>query len=138
MELHGVAFPADEATSREMAECFIEEFLMLGYGPGQLLALFRNPHYLGLNLVLRDRGEPFVRDAIREVLARWGVEVEWPSAGSTSTLKPHHEPDPPPLPASGHPLPCSQRGTGQGEGAPVGSGARDTSTLQPFNPSTPK
>lgn len=79
MELHGVALLTAEDTSEAMAECFIEEFMRLGYNPKQLLALFRNPHYLGLNLVLENRGEAFVRDKIAEVFTRWGRPCVWRS-----------------------------------------------------------
>ncbi len=72
LELSGVALVTNEDTTDLMCECFIEEFMRLGYNPRQLLALFRNPHYLGMNMVLQNRGEPFVRAKIAEVFARWG------------------------------------------------------------------
>ena len=40
LELNGVALLTEEDTSGAMAECFVEEFLRLGYNPGQVLALF--------------------------------------------------------------------------------------------------
>jgi hypothetical protein len=76
MELSGVALATDEDTTDLMCECFIEEFMRLGYNAKQILALFRNPHYLGMNMVLQNRGEPFVRDRIADVFARWGRPIE--------------------------------------------------------------
>jgi len=75
MELNGVAFLTDEDTTEAMTDCFIEEFMHMGYNHKQLLALFRNPHYLGMNMVLQNRGQQFVRDKITEVFARWGRTI---------------------------------------------------------------
>jgi hypothetical protein len=83
LELNGVAFLTEEDTSAEMAECFAEEFLRMGYNHKQVLALFRNPHYIGPNMVLANKGEPFVRDIIAETFARWGRPIQWPDASSS-------------------------------------------------------
>jgi hypothetical protein len=83
LELNGVAFQTHEDSTAEMAETFIEEFMRIGYGHKQILALFRNPHYLGPNLALEKRGEPFIRDLIAEVFARWGRPVVWPESTNT-------------------------------------------------------
>ena len=80
LELNGVALYTERDTQQEMAECFIEEFIMLHYGHEQLLALFRNPHYVGLNMVLQNKGEPFVKDVITQVFARWGRKISWSCA----------------------------------------------------------
>jgi len=97
LELNGVALYTDEDTSRDMAECFVEEFLRMGYSHKQILAMFRNPHYLGMNMVLQNKGEPFVRDIIAETCAKWGKLIEW-QAGETgvapgSEFLPHQTPD---------------------------------------------
>ena len=76
-ELNGMAFMTHEDTTNDMAETFIEEFMRMGYGHKQILALFRNPHYLGPNMALEKRGEPFIRELIGEVFARWGKAVTW-------------------------------------------------------------
>jgi hypothetical protein len=81
-ELNGMAFLTPEDTTNDMAETFIEEFMRMGYGPSQILALFRNPHYLGPNMALEKRGETFIRDLIAEIFARWGKHVEWPYASA--------------------------------------------------------
>ena len=75
LELNGVALLSEEDTTDAMCECFIEEFMRMGYGPKQVLALFRNPHYLGMNMVLEKRGEQFVREKITEAFGRWGKEI---------------------------------------------------------------
>lgn len=91
LELNGVALYTEEDTSRDMAGCFVEEFMRLGYNHKQLLALFRNPHYLGLNMVLQNKGEAFVREVIAETFAKWGRPIAWTdhsSATHTPALSP--------------------------------------------------
>ena len=78
LELSGVGFFTEEDTTEPMTDCFVEEFLRLGYNHKQILALFRNPHYVGMNMVLQNRGEQFVRERIREIFAVWGKAIEWP------------------------------------------------------------
>ena len=76
-ELNGMAFLTHEDTTDDMAECFIEEFMRMGYGNRQILALFKDPHYLGPNMAFEKRGEPFIRELITEVFARWGRTASW-------------------------------------------------------------
>jgi len=78
MELFGVSLLTEEDTTAAMSECFIEEFMRLGYNHKQIFALFRNPHYTGMNGVWQTKGEAFVRDAITEMFARWGRPISWP------------------------------------------------------------
>ena len=80
-ELNGMAFLSHEDTTNDMAECFTEEFMRMGYNHKQVLALFRNPQYLGPHMAFEKRGEPFIRDLIADVFARWGKVVTWPEAG---------------------------------------------------------
>src|SRR5262245_33121973 len=82
LELLGVGIVTEEDTTEAMTECFIEEFMRLGYNHKQLLALFRNPHYLGMNMVLQNKGESFVRDRIEESFAKWGRTITWPALGN--------------------------------------------------------
>src|SRR6185503_5341599 len=90
LELNGVAFFTEQDTSAEMAECFAEEFMRMGYNHKQVLALFRNPHYLGPNMVLLNKGEQFVRDTIAETFAKWGRPVSWSESQPVqSALSPH-------------------------------------------------
>jgi len=82
-ELNGMALFSEEDTTNDMAVCFTEEFMRMGYGHNQVLALFRNPHYLGPHMALEKRGEPFVRALIADVFARWGKVVTWPAPSIT-------------------------------------------------------
>ena len=79
MELNGAVFLTEEDTTNTMCECFIEEFMRMGYGPDQMMLLFRNPHYLGMHMVWQNRGERFLRDSIAATFARWGQAVTWPT-----------------------------------------------------------
>lgn len=77
MELRGIGLFTEEDTLTPMAECFIEEFMRLGYHPRQILALFRNPHYIGMNMVVQNKGEEFVRQLLFETFAKWGRPFNW-------------------------------------------------------------
>ena len=112
MELNGLAMLTAEDTTNAMCECFIEEFMRLGYNHKQVLALFQNSFYVGPNMVLEKRGEPFVRELIAEVFARWGKPVNWDCNCGC-----RHEA---PTSAASSPLPATQeRGEGQEAGKPV-------------------
>jgi len=77
MELNGMAFATAEDTTDLMAECFVEEYMRLGHNHKQILALFRNSYYIGMHMVLEKRGEPFVKNLITEIFARWGRKADW-------------------------------------------------------------
>ena len=72
LELNGVTLFTQEDTTDTMCECFIEEFMRMGYNAKQVLALFRNPQYLGMKMVMEKRGEEYVGSTIAEVFRRWG------------------------------------------------------------------
>ena len=67
-ELKGVIVPAQDETSlREMAACFVEEFLRDGWSDEQLRAMFKNPFYRGPYLVWRQKGDAYIEAVIQEV-----------------------------------------------------------------------
>jgi hypothetical protein len=80
MELNGVGLACNEDTTEAMTECFVEEFMRLGYSAKQILGLFHSPHYIGMHMALEKRGEQFVKDKIAEVFTRRGKPVAWPTA----------------------------------------------------------
>jgi hypothetical protein len=86
-ELNGVGIVSAEDTTDAMTECFVEEFMRLGHNHKQIMALFRNPHYIGMNLALEKRGEQFVRDMISEVFARRGKTVTWSNPAAPETAQ---------------------------------------------------
>jgi hypothetical protein len=96
LELNGVALLTAEDTHGDMAACFVEEFLRLGHGARQILAFFRNPHYVGPHLVLRERGEDFVRAIIVEIFHGFGRGCDLGEVGATPAPGP-----PPSTPATG-------------------------------------
>lgn len=51
--------PDDEALT-EMAWCFVEEYVRMGWSGDRILAAFRNPFYRGPHQVLLAKGEGFV------------------------------------------------------------------------------
>lgn len=95
MELNGIGIVSSEDTTEAMTECFVEEFMRLGHNHKQILALFRNPHYIGMNMALQNRGEPFVREVITELFARWGRVITWPEPNLELREKPPLETEDP-------------------------------------------
>jgi hypothetical protein len=69
MELVMVPLPGGDPEL--MATCLIEEYARLGLDEDQILELFRQPFYR-IHFLYREKGEPWVRCRIREVLARTG------------------------------------------------------------------
>jgi hypothetical protein len=132
LELHSVTLLTDEDNSAGMAECFTEEFLRLGYNHKQVLALFRNPHYTGPNMVLANKGEPFVRDIIAETFARWGRPVQWlGTAANDRPIPPPADSSPPPSKSVST---CScEPGSACGNGAASGE-ARAADHARPTDP----
>jgi len=76
--LVGVGLPGDEATTREMAAAFADEFARMGYDREQILALFCSPFYAGANDALRLLGDGAIVALVEESVGFWGrlrVEV---------------------------------------------------------------
>jgi len=58
MTLHGVGVETDDENATvDMAECFIEEFVRMGFSQERLLRLFENPGYAGPHRAYRILGE---------------------------------------------------------------------------------
>lgn len=69
MEFVAVALPDGDPDL--MAECVIEEFLLMGWTERRLMTLFAHPRFAATHRIYRDRGEAHVRTLIRRVVERW-------------------------------------------------------------------
>jgi hypothetical protein len=69
MELVGVRLPvADDQAMRDMAECFVEEFVRLGHTADELMRMFRNPFYAGVHQAYRVLGEAPIGELIAKYI----------------------------------------------------------------------
>jgi hypothetical protein len=67
MTLTGVELMVDDPGSvREMAVCFIEEYVRLGLSPDAILQLFDNPDFAGPRLAVSQLGRQTIAELITE------------------------------------------------------------------------
>ena len=71
LTLRGVEVPAEEGDVVAMARGFAEEFAASGWDEARLLAMFRNPFYLGPHLAFEQLGEARIKEIITEALRPW-------------------------------------------------------------------
>lgn len=69
MELVGMRVPQGELQG--MAECLVEEYLLLGCDERQLMLLFTRPCFRATHCIYREKGEAYVRSLIEDVRAKW-------------------------------------------------------------------
>jgi hypothetical protein len=69
MEVVAVSIP--DGDQEYMAECLVEEYLLLGWSERQLKALFTRPFFQMTHQLYRERGEAWVRSLITRVCDRW-------------------------------------------------------------------
>jgi hypothetical protein len=80
MGLIGMVMPGEPGQLEAMAECFIEEYVRLGWSEPRLMTLFVNPMFLATHRVYRMKGEDYVRDLIRRTRMRWGADrIQYPA-----------------------------------------------------------
>ncbi len=73
MTLHGVELETDDpATIREMALCFVEEYVRLGHGADSIFELFTAGDFAGPALALQHLGPEVIRTMIDEQIDLWG------------------------------------------------------------------
>ncbi|MFQ5502589.1 MAG: hypothetical protein ACE5EQ_09860 [Phycisphaerae bacterium] len=82
LTLHGVSVETDNADAhREMAECFIEEFLRMGFDRERLLKLFQTSGYAGPFMAYQELGEAEILKMLDEQIRLRGPRT----ARSSST-----------------------------------------------------
>ena len=77
MTLHGVECDTDsDQAHREMAACFIEEYLRLGFSAEQILKMFQTKGYAGPYLAYEILGREAITSVIDEYVQRWGPRLQ--------------------------------------------------------------
>ena len=69
MELVGVALLQEDVDY--MAECLVEEYVLLGWSDKQLMTLFSNPMFQATHRIYQDKGEEYVLSVIQNVRDSW-------------------------------------------------------------------
>ena len=59
--------PMDDASYRQMAETFVEEYMLLGFSDEKIAELFHNPYYRATHQILKSKGEAYVTELIKEI-----------------------------------------------------------------------
>ena len=73
MTLHGIAVETNsDAAMRDMADCFVEEYLRMGFDTDRILKMFQTEGYAGPFLAYQTLGEDAIRRIIDELVPLWG------------------------------------------------------------------
>ncbi len=73
MTLHGVVVETkSDAAMRDMAECFVEEYLRSGFDADRILKMFQTQGYAGPFLAYQTLGEDVIRRIVDELIPLWG------------------------------------------------------------------
>ena len=70
--LVGVSLPGEEASTREMAEAFADEFAQMGFDRDRLLRLFSNPFYAGAHAARELLGDALIVRIVEDSLRAYG------------------------------------------------------------------
>ncbi len=88
MTLHGVVVETtSDAAMRDMAECFVEEYIRSGFSAERILKMFQTQGYAGAFLAYRTLGEDAVRNIIDELIPLWGGRKEKAVQESSSEVR---------------------------------------------------
>jgi hypothetical protein len=73
LELTGMVLPGEPGQLEAMAECFVEEYVRMGWDERRLMTLFVNPMFLATHRIYRQKGEAYVRELISRTCQKWGI-----------------------------------------------------------------
>ena len=76
MGLVGMVVPGEPGQLKAMAECFVEEYVRMGWDERRLMALFVSPMFLATHRIYKLKGEDYVRELIRRTRVKWGVTAK--------------------------------------------------------------
>ena len=80
MTLHGVVVETEsDAAMRDMAECFVEEYIRIGFDEDRILKMFQTQGYAGPFLAFQTLGEDAIRRIISELVPLWGGRKDKPA-----------------------------------------------------------
>jgi hypothetical protein len=76
MTLNAVALEVDDPSCiREMAACFVEEYMRSGFDAVRILQIFRSAEYAGPYMVYQALGEAAISTLVEEELQRRGQRI---------------------------------------------------------------
>lgn len=75
MDLVGMVMPGEPGQLEAMAECFVEEYVRLGWDEPRLMTLFTHPMFMATHRIYRQKGEEYVRSLINRTQAKWGASL---------------------------------------------------------------
>ena len=86
MTLHGVVVETEsDAAMRDMAECFVEEYIRNGFSADRILKMFKTKGYAGPFLAYQTLGEEAIRGIVEELIPLWGGRTHTAQEPTTGT-----------------------------------------------------
>jgi len=71
MDLVGMVLPGEPGQLEAMAECFVEEYVLMGWDEPRMMTLFVNPMFMATHRIYRQKGEVYVRELIHRVSSKF-------------------------------------------------------------------
>ena len=75
MDLVGMVLPGEPGQLEAMAECFVEEYVRMGWDEPRLMTLFVNPMFMATHRIYRQKGEKYVKELIQRVGSKYQLKT---------------------------------------------------------------